>query len=183
MGTMSLMDVGRFTVEDLHAYREQRQDPTVQLIEGELVVSPSPGWIHQVVHSQLFEVLTRAAPRSVRVISAPMDLRAGARSVLQPDLMVIDRSLTFDSEVTIPPLLVIEILSPSSQRTDLMLKPQTLARFGCEHYWVVDPLCPAIRAFRLADGAYVASETVEKQELFSTDVPFSLSFRPADLVS
>lgn len=46
---MSLMDVGSFTVEDLHAYREQRPDMTVQLLDGELVVSPSPAFIHQLV--------------------------------------------------------------------------------------------------------------------------------------
>lgn len=42
MESMSMTDVGIYTVEDLHAYREERGDMTIQLIEGELVVSPSP---------------------------------------------------------------------------------------------------------------------------------------------
>ena len=37
METMSLMDVGSFTVEDLAIYREKWQDMTVQLLDGELV--------------------------------------------------------------------------------------------------------------------------------------------------
>lgn len=92
---MSLMDVGSFTVEDLHAYREQRQDMTIQLLDGELVVSPSPAFIHQLVHSRLFGILLSLGPGVGNVISAPMDIRAGQRSVLQPDLVVLDRTLTF----------------------------------------------------------------------------------------
>ena len=77
MGTMSLMDVGSFTVEDLYAYRERTEDMTIQLIEGEIIVSPSPAWVHQLVHSRLFALLIKSAPDDINVISAPMDLRAG----------------------------------------------------------------------------------------------------------
>ena len=182
MGIMSLMDLGSFTVEDLLEYRERVDDMTVQLIEGEIVVSPSPAWIHQVVHSNLILLIGREAPSGARVISAPMDLRAGERSILQPDLMVLERSLSFDNEVTSPPILAVEILSPSSQRTDLVRKPDVLARFGCEHYWVIDPLRPAIRVFWLIDSTYVSDVTVEGTDLFETDQPFHLKFRPADLV-
>ena len=181
MGTMSLMDVGSFTIEDLYAYREQREDMTIQLIEGEFIVSPSPAWVHQVVHSNLFALIARLAPEECRVISAPMDLRAGERSMIQPDLMVIDATLSFDKSVTVPPLLAIEILSPHSQRTDLVRKPEVLAKFGCAHYWVVDPLRPAVREFHLVSDLYVTRDDVEGDDEFSTDAPFPVSFRPNDL--
>lgn len=181
MGTMSLMDVGSFTVEDLHAYREQRQDMTIQLLEGEFLVSPSPAFIHQLVHSRLFEILVSLGPAIGNVLSAPMDVRAGERSVLQPDLVVIDRALTFDSEITVPPILAIEILSPSSQRTDLVRKPEILAKFGCEHYWVVDPLRPAVRSYHRVGDLFVVDRTVEGDDQFQVELPFPVSFRPTDL--
>lgn len=53
METMSITEVGIYTVEDLHAYREEGDDMTVQLIEGDLIVSPSPSVAHQIVHSRL----------------------------------------------------------------------------------------------------------------------------------
>lgn len=182
MGTMSLMDVGGFTVEDLYAYRERSEDMTIQLIEGEFIVSPSPAWRHQLVVSRVFTLLVANGSDDINVIPAPMDLRAGERSMIQPDLMVLDASLSFDASVTVPPLLAVEVLSPPSQRTDLVRKPEVLAKFGCPHYWVVDPLRPAIREFRLVGDLYVVADDVVGDDLFSTDAPFPISFRPADLI-
>ncbi|MCK0112863.1 Uma2 family endonuclease [Ornithinimicrobium sp. F0845] len=178
---MSMTEVGIYTVEDLYAYREQRDDMTVQLIEGELVVSPSPGVTHQVVSSELFVVLARAVPESLRVLAAPLDLLAGERSMLQPDLMVVPREVRSGKYVAQPPVLAVEILSPSSRRTDLVRKPEVLGRFGVEHYWVVDPLHPAIRVFRLVGETYESDQVVQGDGLFETDAPFPVSFRPADL--
>lgn len=124
METMSISEVGIYLVEDLYAYREQRDDMTVQLIDGELIVSPSPGVAHQVVSGELFALLRSAAPSHLRVLAAPLDLRAGERTVVQPDLMVVPRSIVEGSEVEEPPVLAVEILSPSSRRTDLVDKPE-----------------------------------------------------------
>lgn len=181
MEAMSLMEIGVYTVEDLHAFREQRDDLTIQLIEGEIVMSPSPGFRHQAVQAELIRLLFAVVPAHLRIITAPMDLRAGERTVIQPDVMVMERALSFESEVTIPPILAVEILSPSSRSTDLVRKPEVLGKFGCEHYWVIDPLHPAIRVFRLAEGAYLSDVVVEGDDLFSAAEPFQVGFRPVDL--
>lgn len=182
MGGMSTTEVGIYTVEDLYAYREERGDMTVQLLEGELVVSPSPSVVHQIVVTGLYDVLRAATPPRLRVLVAPLDLRAGERSVLQPDLMVIPREVRSGGEVVAPPALAVEVLSPSSRRTDLVAKPEILARFGCEHYWVVDPRPPAIRVFHRVQGAHRSELVVEGDSLFQTDEPFPVRFRPADLL-
>lgn len=181
MESMSMTDVGIYTVEDLHAYREERGDMTIQLIEGELVVSPSPRAIHQVLHSRLFGTLIAAAPPELLVLSAPLDLRAGERTVVQLDLMVVDSVSREASEVSVPPVLAVEILSPSSRRTDLVRKPEVLARFGVEHYWVLDPEHPAVRVFRLVDGTFESTMVVQGEELFAVAEPFPVSFRPTNL--
>lgn len=186
MGVVSSMtEVGVYTLEDLYEYREQRDDMTVQLIEGELVVSPSPGVAHQVVSMELALTLTAAVPPHLRVLAAPLDLLASERSMLQPDLMVVPRELRSGKYVPAPPVLAVEILSPSSRGTDLVRKPEVLATFGVEYYWVVDPLNPALRVFRLVDGtpepAYESGLVVTGEELFETDLPFPVRFRPVDL--
>ncbi|KUG57151.1 hypothetical protein AVL62_15295 [Serinicoccus chungangensis] len=181
MGAMSITEVGIYTIEDLYAYREQRDDMTIQLIEGELVVSPSPAVLHQVVSGELFAVLRTACPPHLRVLAAPLDVRAGERSILQPDLLVVPRELRSGGQVETPPVLAVEILSPSSRRTDLVAKPQVLARFGCPHYWVVDPDEPAVRVLRLEDGAYVPEQVAEGDESLAVAEPFAVSLRPVDL--
>ena len=177
----SMTEVGVYTVEDLYAYREQRDDMTVQLIEGELVVSPSPEIAHQVVSMELALILTAAVPPDLRVLAAPLDLLVGERNMLQPDLMVIPRERRSGKYVPTPPVLAVEILSPSSRRTDLLRKPEVLARFGVEHYWVIDPLNPALRVFRLTGDTYESDLVVHGDSVFETDVPFPVRFRPVDL--
>lgn len=182
MGAMSSMtEVGIYTVEDLHAFREERDDLTVQLIEGEFIVSPSPSVEHQGVLVELLLVLNAAAPDTLKVFPGPLDLRVTDRTVLQPDLMVIPRSITSGGEVTVPPVLAVEILSPTSRGVDLVRKPDALAAFGVEHYWVIDPLHASLRVFRLEGDADESGLVVTGEERFETDVPFPVTFRPVDL--
>ncbi len=178
----SMTEVGVYTVEDLNACRERHGDGwAAQLIQGELIVSPSPGFEHQVVSGALFSVLDRALPVPLRLLSAPLDVQVDERTVVQPDLLVLPRAFRTEDVIAIPPVLVVEILSPSSRGADLVRKPEVLARFGVEHYWVVDPVDPAIRVFRLVDGTYESGLVVSGDELFETGAPFPVSFRPADL--
>lgn len=60
--------------------------------------------------------------------------------------------------------------------------PEVLARSGCPHYWVIDPLNPTLRVFRLVDQTYESDLIVSGDELFDTAEPFQVSFRPAELV-
>nr|WP_302849026.1 Uma2 family endonuclease [Serinicoccus kebangsaanensis] len=83
--------------------------------------------------------------------------------------------------VLVPPVLAVEILSPSSRRTDLVAKPDVLARFGCRHYWVVDPQTPGIRVYRLVGDADESGEVVMGEATFEVREPFEVSFRLSDL--
>lgn len=120
-------------------------------------------------------------PAHLRVLTAPLDLRAGELSVLQPDLMVVDRALRDGGEVALQPVLAVEILSPTSRRNDLVRKPEILAQFGVEHYWVIDPVNPSLRVFRLTGDTDDSGSVFGAEDLFETEAPFPVSFRPVDL--
>lgn len=117
----------------------------------------------------------------VGVYTAPLDVQVDERTVIQPDLLVLPRAFRTEDVVTVPPVLAVEILSPSSRGADLVRKPEVLARFGVGHYWVIDPVNPSIRVFRLVDGTYESGLIVSGEELFETEAPFPVSFRPVDL--
>ncbi len=50
------------------------------------------------------------------------------------------------------PLLVVEVLSPSTRRTDLTAKREYYGRCGLPWYWIVDPDEPSLTVWSLVDA-------------------------------
>ena len=53
-----------------------------------------------------------------------------------------------------PPLLVVEVQSPSTRTIDLVLKRRVLEEAGVPSYWLVDPDDGVVTVLELVDGAY-----------------------------
>lgn len=153
-----------------------------ELIDGVLVVSPSPSMPHQ---SMLFELAVRlraACPPGLKVFVAPLDVTYAEDTVLQPDILVVDRPIAGQLKLETGPVLAIEVLSPSTKHLDLAFKRARYEASGCPSYWVIDPLAPSIVCWELRDGAYVEVARASAEESISLTQPFSVSFAPADLV-
>ena len=75
--------------------------------------------------------------------TAPMDLTFAedetANTVIQPDIFVVCGSIKGDKRVIGTPVLVIEILSPSTARHDIIRKFTLYQKAGVKEYWIVDP--------------------------------------------
>ncbi len=85
------------------------------------------------------------------------------------------------AKFTEPPLLVVEIRSPSTALIDLNRKKAAYERFGVPSYWIVNPgpPQPELTVFELRDGRYALAAT--GSEPFTADRPFTVSIAPADL--
>ncbi|MCL6478032.1 MAG: Uma2 family endonuclease [Peptococcaceae bacterium] len=142
-----------------------------ELIEGELVLTPSPGFMHQ----HLTVVIERILWEHVKkrglglVLTAPFDIIPAENVVLQPDVMYISRerySLITENCMKGAPDLVVEILSPSSGRRDRLQKSRLYLRFGVKEYWVTDPAVQTLEIFSaqgenwLLAGSYGPEDTV-----------------------
>lgn len=154
-----------------------------ELQEGNLVMSPSPTPDHMLALYELCGQLKTQLPSEVVVvpdIDIDLQLDHGDQpgTSRRPDLVVVGRSavqrvraeggMLRAAEV----LLVIEIVSPGSRRTDYLIKRAEYADAGIAYYWIVD-LEPAgavrLRAFRRAedvtgyidDGAVVGTFTAD----------------------
>ena len=57
-----------------------------------------------------------------------------------------------EQNITQPPTLVVEVLSPGSARIDRLLKFSRYAEGGIAQYWIVDPRVPSIQVYDLVDG-------------------------------
>ncbi|MFT3901320.1 MAG: Uma2 family endonuclease [Gordonia sp. (in: high G+C Gram-positive bacteria)] len=153
-----------------------------ELLDGVLVVSPSPRWVHQRVSVNLVTRLFAACPDDLEILHAPFDVVLAEDTVLQPDVLVVRRSAFNERALQGPPELAVEVLSPSTRGVDLFLKKDRLRRAECAHYWVVDPDEPSITAWTLRDGEYHVAGTAKADEELDVTQPFEFSVAPAVLL-
>lgn len=138
---MSIVTHSR-TYDDLLRERERR-DERLELIEGEIVVTPSPVPMHALVAHRLAVLLDRAIVETGLglVLEAPLDVFLDDQNVPQPDLIVLlrDRLDLFGArKIESAPSLAIEIISPSAANRDRVTKRDLYARHGVPEYWIVD---------------------------------------------
>ena len=161
-----------FTVAELD--RMPADGRRYELLDGALIVSPRPTTVHQVVAGRLLRVLADACPDGLCVVPEPA-VELDPQTEFDPDLVVVRMDQVGGAKFTEPPLLVVEIRSPSTALVDLNRKKSAYERFGLPLYWIVDPDPPApeLTVFELRDGRYALTTTTA--EPFTADRPFTLS--------
>lgn len=181
MASMTTMPLsGDWTVDDLD--RLPDDGLRYELVDGVLLVSPSPLAPHQVALSALLILLGNAAPSHLRVLPAPLDIRFSRTRLLQPDIVVLDQDQLTGPKVEGIPLLAVEVLSSSTRATDLTLKRHVLEQAGVPSYWLLDPEVPALTVLEMTDGAYRDVAHVQGDEAFGARLPFPVKIVPADLL-
>ena len=170
-----------FTYDDLRAFPDDGYRR--ELIDGQLIVSPSPIRLHQRCVAHLLLLLDGAAPPELEVLPGPVDFVVDQSTVLVPDLIVVPLQEPPEPTITVPPLLVVEVASPSTRRTDRTLKLATYEAAGVASYWLVDPEGPTLTAVELGDGGYGEPVTVAGDQPYLAARPFPVEVVPARLVA
>lgn len=171
--TMGLMpEAAGLTYADLFAFPDD--GVRRELLDGELLVSPSPRRRHQELLGRLYLAIgNHLSVHPVgRVFLAPFDVVFTQRTVLEPDLVFIAESrleILTEANIQGVPSLVIEILS--EPRRDRVLKHEAYARHGVPEYWIVDPDSDWVEIYRLGqDQRYGKPEILRPNEVLSTDL-------------
>lgn len=155
----------------------------IELLEGNLVMSPNPTPRHMLASGELYaQVRAQLPPELVAIYEVDVDLQLVAPdepgTVRAPDLVVVSRAEA-DRAVREGGLLrasgtvlVVEIISPGSRRTDALIKRAEYADAGIPHYWIVE-LEPevSLRACRLVPGSGYHDDGAATGT-FVTDVPW-----------
>lgn len=157
----------RYTLADVLAWDDDRR---MELIEGTVfLMAPSPATDHQLISGELFGQLHNYLKgKRCKVISAPFDVRLFEQegngpedvdTVVVPDITVVCDPDKLDKRgCKGAPDMVVEILSPSTQRHDRLTKFNLYQRAGVREYWIVDPANRAVQSFVLEDGRYSVKE-------------------------
>jgi Uma2 family endonuclease len=172
-----------FTTDDLD--RMPDDGHRYELLDGVLIVSPRPAWAHQEVAAALLPLLRHACPSGMRAFAEPA-VQLSNQTEFNPDIAVIERKRLerVSGKVLAPPLLAVEVRSPSTALVDLNRKKQAYARFGVQSYWIVVPDAdlPELLVFELRDGEYTEARHMTGDEPFRAERPFCVEVVPSRLV-
>jgi len=176
-----------------YAALEETEDGYTELVNGRLIMSPSPLPDHNVAGSGLFVQLINQLPDDLEAI-LDMDVNLELASpdqpgyVRRPDLIVVRRSarkrqraeggLLKASEV----VLVVETLSPSSRVMDYRAKRDEYAWAGIPHYWIIDLDEPISLAPMHLAGEFGYQEAPAETRVYETDSPFPLKIQVDRLI-
>ena len=133
-----------------------RSTPRYELVGGELLVTPSPGPVHQQAVALLLVALTGycRVVRTVHVLPSPADVELAPDDVRQPDLFVMTTNewqrVRREGFPVRELVLAIEVVSPSSARIDRVIK-RPLYHQRVEEYWVVDTDARLVERWRRDD--------------------------------
>jgi len=121
-------------------------DLRYELIDGELIQLYSPNYAHQVVVSEILVAFhSQLKGKPCRPITAPFDVTLFKSedniNVVQPDIIIICDTENIDQDGRYKgiPSLVVEVLSQSTRRYDLLRKLDLYMVCGIKEYWIADP--------------------------------------------
>lgn len=138
-----------------------------EIIDGELIVSPSPRTRHQRISARLSLALGKhiEAHGGGEAFYAPLDVILSEHNVVEPDLIFIaddQTDILAEENIRGAPALVIEVVSDA--RRDRIIKRDLYARFGVAEYWVIDPDADRVEVYRLTGSTYAKPHILEPGE-------------------
>ena len=152
-------------------YMALPEDTRVELIEGELLKMANPTVRHQRVVGRLFVALTRLFGTD-RVLMGPVGVNIDDFNGFQPDLVVVPAdAIPDDADRAIgKPLVVVEVLSPSTKARDHKIKAKHYFRKGVAELWLIDGDARSVEV-RTASASTTVTETLKSSVLPEVSVP------------
>lgn len=160
-----------FTVADYQALPPG--PPYYQLVEGEIIMAPSPSSFHQDIAGNVYVLLRQhvAKHRLGKVCIAPLDVYLSDVNVFQPDVFFLSNasfSLLRDDGVHGAPDLVVEIVSPSNGLLETRRKRPLYAQHGVKEEWLIEPTLQQIHRYDFAADVAKPVRIFDNDESFET---------------
>ncbi len=167
----------KFTVND---YMTAPPDKRYQLLDGEMIVAPSPTERHQAISGNLYVILRQYVNlRNLgRVWYAPLDVVLSNHDVAQPDVFFIsnERSdIVTEANIQGAPDLVVEVLSPGTTQYDRGYKRSLYGHHGVREYWLVDPEAETVEVLTSNSEGLVSHGTYHRGDMLTSPLLEGLS--------
>ncbi len=156
---MSRLSTIKMTARQYLMLGEDPPGVRLELVDGEVVVSQSPIPDHGFVVIQLAVILgSYINKQKLGQLYSDIDTIFGEYDVRRPDLLYFAKKRTHligEKAMKGPPDLAVEVVSPSSSKTDRVDKFKQYSAGKVNYYWIVDPRQRTVEAYRLRAGKYV----------------------------
>ena len=166
----------RLTFDDLEAIPEERAGDRHELIDGELVVTPSCTPHHQLVLGDVtfsLDTLVRNANLGT-ILPGPVGVRFTPDNVLIPDMIYVvwgHQHVIGPKVVDARPDLIVEVLSDETRTRDVKVKRDLYARFGVQEYWIIDPEARTVSVLGLVGARFEPIPLTEDRMIQSWILP------------
>jgi Uma2 family endonuclease len=166
---MSIVGTIKMTARQFLELGEDPPGVRLELVDGEVAVSPSPIPAHGYTVVQLLLLLgSHVKQHKLGRVYPDTDTIFGEHDVRRPDVLYFSKDrlhLIGKKAMEGPPDLCVEVLSPSSGTIDRKHKFAQYEAAGVAHYWIVDPKTKSLEGFELVDGAYRSSGAGHGEEI------------------
>ena len=144
-----------------------------EIIDGELLVTPSPCRAHQYVVTQLSYYLVEHVKREGggQVYVAPFDVVFSFHDVVEPDILYVAKeraSVVTEMNVQGAPDLVVEVLSETTAEIDRTTKLKLYARNGVQEYWLIDPEACTAEVYRRKGRGLARVASLQASDMLTT---------------
>ena len=126
---------------------------TYELIDGVVLMSPRPSLEHQKISGNLYFELRKALANQDCTPIQEVELVLNG-SHLVPDLIVVCNEPLIGKHYDKAPLIVMEIVSPSSTSRDYITKRYKYESLGIREYWIISPEEKCNTVFDFASAAH-----------------------------
>ena len=170
----------RYTCADVLTWPDNER---AEIINGEpVMMAPPPSRVHQEISFEISRQIGNyldgkrckvyPAPFGVRLFEQDGDSPEDVDTMVEPDISIVcDPSKLDDHGCKGAPDMVVEVLSPSTQRHDQLVKLGLYQRARVREYWIVDPMNKTTRVMLLdAGGTLQLHEVYDRKGVAKVNV-------------
>ncbi|WP_407307256.1 Uma2 family endonuclease [Desulfosporosinus sp. SB140] len=171
----------KYTYADYLTWPEEER---WEIIDGVPYMQAAPSTVHQEILMEISrQIANHLKDKSCKVYPAPFCVRLtkgdeisneDIKKVVEPDITIVcDKSKVDEKGCNGAPDMIVEIISPSSIKTDRIIKFNMYEKVGVKEYWIVEPEVKIVSVFVLQENGRYG-----RQEVYSEEDQITLNIIP-----
>jgi Uma2 family endonuclease len=146
-----------------------------ELLNGQIYFMASPKPSHQEISSLLNTYLGIfiITHKLGKLFAAPMDVVFTEHDTFQPDLLFITQerlNIIGENKIEGSPDLVVEILSPSNDNSEMSYKKHIYEITGVKEYWLINVEKQTLTLYKQVDNELRWQRDVQKNEILTSEI-------------